>query len=55
MAYNYFVTRVNALVRNMESAANVVLEAMADAKAGRAPTLQPDGGQDEPTPIAGAR
>lgn len=28
MAYNYFVTRVNALVRSMESAANVVLEAM---------------------------
>src|SRR5919106_160718 len=28
MAYNFFVTNVNALVRNMESAAHVVLEAM---------------------------
>ena len=27
MAYNYFVTHVNHIVRNMESAANVVLEA----------------------------
>jgi biopolymer transport protein ExbB len=31
MAYNYFVTNVNALVRNMEAAAHVVLEAAADA------------------------
>lgn len=30
MAYNYFVTNVNALVRNMESGANVVLEAVGD-------------------------
>jgi biopolymer transport protein ExbB len=29
MAYNFFITNVNALVRNMESAAHVVLEAMA--------------------------
>ena len=28
MSYNYFVTNVNGLVRNMESAANVVLEAL---------------------------
>jgi biopolymer transport protein ExbB len=35
MAYNYLVTRVNDLVRNMESAANLVLEALADIKAGR--------------------
>jgi biopolymer transport protein ExbB len=34
MVYNYFVTRVNALVRNMESAAHVVLEAASDARAG---------------------
>jgi biopolymer transport protein ExbB len=40
MAYNYFVTNVNALVRNMESAANVVLEALADAGGSR------DGGAD---------
>ncbi len=30
MAYNYFVTNINALVRNMESAAHVVLEALAE-------------------------
>jgi hypothetical protein len=34
MAYNYFVTRINAMVRSMESAANLVLQAMADAQAG---------------------
>jgi biopolymer transport protein ExbB len=54
MAYNYFVTRVNSLVRNMESAANVVLEAIPDGKH-RAGTLQPAVPQIEPTPIAGAR
>lgn len=32
MAYNYFVSNVNALVRNMESAANVVLEAASGAR-----------------------
>jgi biopolymer transport protein ExbB len=30
MAYNYFVTSVNSLVRSMESAAHVVLEALGD-------------------------
>jgi biopolymer transport protein ExbB len=30
MAYNYFVARVNRLVRDMEAAANVVLDAVAD-------------------------
>ena len=34
MAYNYFVTNVNALVRNMESAAHVVMEAMAEVGGG---------------------
>jgi biopolymer transport protein ExbB len=55
MAYNYFVTNVNALVRNMESAANTVLEALGDAGGGggllelpQAPPLAP------PSP-AGAR
>jgi len=55
MAYNYFVTRVNALVRNMESAAHVVLESVADAKAGRPAVLQPEVSQAEPTPVTGAR
>ena len=41
MAYNYFVTNVNGLVRNMESAANVVLEALADGGDGNR-----DGGAD---------
>lgn len=53
MAYNYFVTRVNALVRNMESAAHVVLESVADAKAGRPAVLQPEVPQAEP--VTGAR
>jgi biopolymer transport protein ExbB len=34
MAYNYFVTSVNAIVRNMESAAHVVLEALGGGDAG---------------------
>jgi biopolymer transport protein ExbB len=46
MVYNYFVTRVNALVRNMESAAHAVLEAASEA--GAAPRA-------EPTPLAGTR
>jgi biopolymer transport protein ExbB len=33
MAYNYFVTRVNSLVRNMESAANLVIEGLGEAGA----------------------
>ncbi|HEX9639198.1 MAG TPA: MotA/TolQ/ExbB proton channel family protein, partial [Acidobacteriota bacterium] len=33
MAYNYFVTRNNAIVRNMEAAANLVLQAAADLQA----------------------
>ena len=33
MAYNYLITRVNTLVRSMESAANLVLEALSDIKA----------------------
>jgi len=36
MAYNYFLTRVNGTVRNMESAANLVLDAMSELRA--APT-----------------
>lgn len=38
MAYNLFVTNVNSLVRNMESAAHIVLEAIGDAR-DTAPTL----------------
>ena len=30
MVYNYFVTRVNATVRNMEAAANLLLDAVSD-------------------------
>ena len=52
MAYNYFVTRVNLLVRTMESAATVVLEAMSDGKAG---DIQPAVPVAEPLPVAGAR
>jgi biopolymer transport protein ExbB len=52
MIYNYFVTRVNSLVRNMESAAHVVLEAASDAGLGRAGAASP---RVEPVPLAGAR
>ncbi|RPJ79804.1 MAG: MotA/TolQ/ExbB proton channel family protein [Acidobacteria bacterium] len=34
MAYNYFVVRVNGSVREMESAANLVLEAIGDVRLG---------------------
>ena len=39
MAYNYFVANVNALVRNMESAAHVVLEAMGESGGSTGATL----------------
>lgn len=39
MAYNYFVTRVNALVRNMEAAANLLLEALAEIKSRKEPAV----------------
>lgn len=51
MAYNYFVTRVNALVRNMESAALVVLEAVSDVQSRGA--LHPGVPQAEAAPISG--
>jgi biopolymer transport protein ExbB len=41
MAYNYFVTNVNGLVRNMESAANIVLEALGEAGGGDRLDLPP--------------
>lgn len=34
MAYNYFVTNVNSIVRSMESAAHVVIESLGDDGAG---------------------
>lgn len=60
MAYNYFVTRVNKLVRNMESAANVVMESVSDFHAGRAGTARTDAPRvdvprAEATPLSGAR
>ena len=47
MAYNYFVTNVNAIVRNMESAAHVGLEALGDDNAGGTTRV------DLPPPAAG--
>ena len=45
MAYNYFLTRVNGTVRSMESAANLVLDALSELRAARsaadAPLPQP--------------
>jgi biopolymer transport protein ExbB len=55
MAYNYFVTRVNTLVRNMESAANIVLEALGDLRGGdRGVELHPSSPALTPSP-AGAQ
>jgi biopolymer transport protein ExbB len=56
MAYNYFVTNVNALVRNMESAAHVVLEAMGDSgnDGGLNTDQTPSRGSDLRTAPAGA-
>jgi biopolymer transport protein ExbB len=39
MAYNYLVTRVNDLVRSMESAANFVLETLSDLRAADTPPV----------------
>ena len=47
MAYNYFVTNVNSLVRTMESAAHVVLEALGDSGG-----TQGSAGQITPTPAS---
>jgi biopolymer transport protein ExbB len=57
MAYNYFVTNVNALVRNMESAAHVVLEALGEGSNGgsRGADLNPAPSSDLRTSPAGAR
>lgn len=54
MAYNYFVSNVNALVRNMESAANTVLEALGDAGGGGGVIDLPQAPPLAPSP-AGAR
>lgn len=43
MAYNYLISRINTLVRNMEAAANLVLQALADLEAGETTmTKMPD-------------
>ena len=56
MAYNYFVTRVNALVRSMEAAANLVIEALADAAEGQpAPPPAPAPAPARSPALAGAR
>jgi biopolymer transport protein ExbB len=41
MAYNYFLTRVNGTVRSMESAANLVLDALSELRAARSATDAP--------------
>ena len=55
MAYNYFVTNVNTIVRNMESAANVVLEALGDGRSGDEPRITPEPAQPLTAAPAGAR
>jgi biopolymer transport protein ExbB len=54
MAYNYFVTAVNGLMRTMESAANVVLEALGDIRGGDTQT-RPMAPASEPLRPAAAR
>jgi biopolymer transport protein ExbB len=54
MAYNYFVTNVNSLVRTMESAAHVLLESLGDAAAGPSTPPPPAPAQLTTAP-AGAR
>jgi hypothetical protein len=54
MAYNYFVTSVNDLVRNMESAANLVLDALTDARRAASPHVEVERPVELPAP-AGAR
>ena len=57
MAYNYFITNVNSLVRNMESAAHVVLEALGEGGSGAGLGTEPRDGRGpdlHPAP-AGAR
>jgi biopolymer transport protein ExbB len=41
MAYNYFVTNVNSIVRSMESAAHVVIESLGDDGAGGPARVDP--------------
>ncbi|HXW03959.1 MAG TPA: MotA/TolQ/ExbB proton channel family protein [Vicinamibacterales bacterium] len=55
MAYNYFVTSVNALVRNMESAAHVVLEALGDGDGGGRVDVTPTASPGLNPAPAGAR
>ena len=57
MAYNYFVTNVNSIVRSMESAAHVVLESLGDEgnSGGMAPVDLPPPTPELSTSPAGAR
>ena len=55
MAYNYFVTNINSLVRNMESAAHVVLEALVDGGNAHTLNLPHPSSPDLQTAPAGAR
>jgi biopolymer transport protein ExbB len=55
MAYNYFVTNVNSLVRSMESAAHIVLEALGNDGGDGRVTVSPTPPADLHTATAGAR
>lgn len=52
MAHSYLVTRVNALVRNLESAALVVLEAVSDARGLRVAASPPGAPPAPAAPVA---
>jgi biopolymer transport protein ExbB len=55
MAYNYFVSSVNTLVRNMESAANVVLEALGEGRHGDHERITPEPAPSLTSAPAGAQ
>lgn len=52
MAYNYFLTRVNGTVRSMESAANLVLDALSELRAARGAAEVPAPPAPVPAPVA---
>ena len=55
MAYNYFVSSVNTLVRTMESAANIVLEALGEGRHGDQDRITPEPAPSLTSARAGAQ
>jgi biopolymer transport protein ExbB len=55
MAYNYFVSSVNTLVRTMESAANIVIEALGEGRHGDHERITPEPAPSLTSAPAGAQ